>query len=555
MADARLWSFITNTHDFNDRLMEWLKRSKDHPLRVRYTLSENDLQRQVVFPGITQKIKDLHLSGHFKYYAPFFGDVQSLPLLQRLKVECRNTADSLFRIPEFIFEGNAGLHDIDIRGHAIIQTAHLTSLRNLTRLHLEFSTDAAVLPSLSDLLQTLRQSPALQYLGIHESVTSDGDGEVTFNGPVSLTLLQDLRLQLDVVVMDLLLQAIKIPPATYLSLTPRYIQESYGLSSHFTHLLVWIGQHFCSKGAPFLRSVRLRADGSSHTVVSAHHTSECPSLFNHEARPRFLIIVHPSTQLYTRKLLTKILYALPIRHEGITLDATEIMSGGKGGLTEPSWKRIFECIPVPMVINAGNNAGTSAMLSGLLAAMKTLNGPKKLKDRWGVDLRLLRLVINASMHPHYFGTHPDVGAPHSSAYRVLVELLTLYQALDVPWKRTGRRIPSLEVTGVSGEHPHVYQFCRELWEVSDELILEGKDWHPVKIRNDHKRFIKRMKERRAQGKDIIVPLSTEDENLSEEEPILPRQTQEAPKKFSDRIELFPDGLKHMHEEEFGKVMV
>lgn len=547
MGDARLWSFISNRIDY---AYTWIERSKDHPLEFHYTLFEHELYKQLVFAENARRAKTLDVSGPGDLFTSFFEGIDSLPLLRQLKFKLTrgSTTEPSFHLPAFIFEGGAPeLRDIQIEGCALMKSDHLTSLHNLTGLSLQLFPGAEILqealPTLSELIQTLRQSPRLRYLNIRHYIRSTP--EVVFFESVALPELDELRLDLDVDILDVVLQLIKAPSSSSLNLIPRNIYDTW---DQFIHVLVLVRQHLHGEGAPVLRSLRIDSS-NSFANVCADYTSTCRSIFS-DGNPYFSFVVHPCIQAEKRQVFTKILNILPIRHHGeIVLDVRSNMCNGAEYLTVPSWAQIFNCIPVPLRITAGNNEGTSIMLEGLIKAMGT--PAKKLKHQRILDLRLVELVILAYVHPYHYDTPREAAeAAHKRAYASLVERLAIYRDLNLPWKHGGRRVPLLRVDDIRG-YSEIYEFMEQLWDVCDELHIEGKSWHPVASRNARKRRVKKWRK-------MGLPSRSQDEDLSEEEkPVLAKQSQEQPRKeFVDGLEFkwLPDEWRHMHEGEFDEII-
>ena len=560
MEDARLWSFISPERKLGRTLTRtWLKRSRDHPIRIRLSFNEVTLKydgyfyNREILSENAHRIQSLEVETHSTTMSALFKDIESMPRLQQLKLEC-HTLTSLSQIPALFFNGGSpNLNDISIQDCAFIRIDHFTSLRNLTRLSLQYLPHHPVppeaLPPLSSLLEVLQQSPRLQDLTIKRyiRITSNEMAIDSQSLPlleVPLPALEHLDIDLHIDIMVTLLRLIKHPPSTYLGLVPdKLIRAS---SPSFSRLLFLIGQHMRRPGAPRLRSVRINSHCWSSTSVFAHHTSKCPPSTS-ERNPYFSIFTYPFSQAQTRRILTKILNILPICYDDTSLYVNEIVNAGPDYLTVPSWVTVFNCIPVPLKIIAGNNEGTSAMLEGLIEVMK--NPARKPGHRRIFDLQLSGLVILASSHPRYSHNGTDT---HSRNYSNLVDLLTTYKMLHVPWKRGGKRVPMLEVKGTRGGYLEVYSFIEQLWQVCDQFLISGRDIHPAEIKNCHKRRVKDMKERRANGLEVHIP--PEDEDLSDEEPVLPKPSEEVPVGFCNRIELLPDDWKHMHEEEFGGII-
>ena len=599
MTDARLWSFISLE---SSGTLKLLQRSKNHLLHVRvpfprqllidledqvelaeyvhrlqslgvelcpamldaikaymaldpksFTETDGDHYNQVLFTGNGHRIESLDIEAHSNVLTALFRGIESLPSLKYLKLKCRTQYPlKSWKIPTFLV--TTKLYELHIENCVLVHMAdYLTSQCNLTHLALRSTGRryATTLPSFTTLVQVLQQLPRLQFLSIWEYVRVSADELAS----IDYLPLQQIRISLpELGVLDLdfclailvpLFRLIEYPTLTSISFVARGFSSAP--PSLFPRLLAMIRDRLDRCGAPWLRSIRISSTMQFGTSVSAHYASDCPSIYSLN-RPYLSIRAYLASQSSIRRRLTKILKILPIHHSDIFLYANDVLAGGPDYLTIPSWMRIFNCLPVPLTIIAGNNEGTSEMLEGMMRAMSTPT--KNRKHQRTINLQLSKLVISASSHAHHLSD--NASEAHIRNYSKLIELLTMYQELHVPWKCRGKRLPWLDVVDIRNRHREVYFFTDQLWEVCDRLFICGEEFHPVKLRNLYKRFIKELKERRVVERDFDT--TPEDEDLSDEEPIPPKNSSEVRLELPDRMELFPDELKHIHEEEFGDII-
>lgn len=87
LGDVRLWSYVTNGRERRGaikRMLEWGRRSKDHPLSCKFDMTEDSYM-----PLLMQNIhrtRSLSVKGRASHLRRFFEDVAELTILENLEL-------------------------------------------------------------------------------------------------------------------------------------------------------------------------------------------------------------------------------------------------------------------------------------------------------------------------------------------------------------------------------------------------------------------------------------------------------------------------------------
>lgn len=521
MGDARLWSFITDDHNGTERMRKWGKRSKDYPLSCRFNVFQHTYFG--VFTRNTHRVRSLTLTGSLTQLKRFFEAVEELPILESLNLNSYSSSDDddaaaapVWHVPSFIVMGGCPcLRSLLLNGVGFADKADWDHVGNLTHLALEhYPSTGFSLPSLADLVGILQRSPQLKTLKVRHYIEEETLQMYhdQFNASVVLPHLEHLNFNMSIDVVTVLLECLVIPPTTSMYLVPHGVHTTYG-GPHdpLSRLLVPLRLHLRRPSAPVLHSLRLNCGVSnSYSDISVFKETVCPEPLDDDHKPHISLVTHPSTQSDLRKILTKIMNAIPLHH-ACYLDAFGIWERD-GQLSPQTWRTALRMLPTPLTVKIGVNDGMVAMLEGLLDEMRTHRAgvstrralKKKTQDR-ARSLQLGKLILVASMNRSRFDGIPpaDQEEEQQMLYAKLISFLADYRDFDAPGKPAGTRVGTLEVESTAGGYMHAYGIGDDLFALVDEFAIEGKVWDPVAIARARERQQTKLRQLKEDYPDLF----------------------------------------------------
>lgn len=493
MADAKLWSFVSDDHSSHSmRSYEWIQRSKQHPLMCKFSVAMHSTCWRDALPEEAHRLRSLSLSGSQSRVQRVFEGIRDFPILESLQLDAYKDSDDddpdLWHIPSVVVNGGTPrLVSLKLSDIGFVDAHDWDHLVNLTHLQLERRSAVMRLPSLADLVTFLQGSPQLQTLAIRRYIE---DSTVPLDhhhlhSSVTLSHLRHLDLNAVSYIVTAILECLVIPPTSSMYLVPHGIETTHGgPDDELIKLLRPIRLHLRHPDAPVLRSICLDSNlPDSHSSLSAHHETKCPHQYDFDSHPHISLITYPETQSDLRKILTKVLHAFPLNN--MTYVYAPFVMKREKQLSPQTWTRVFSLLPMPLTIEMGVNDGMVTMLEGFLDAMRKSSsgsggGKSKRRRQPASSLQLYRLNLLASYHPEALRAGQS-DEEQTRLYARLISLLSEYRDLDIPSKAGGISTGTVSVDSILGGFTGVYAVRDELFAVVDQLIVKGKVYDPVAV--------------------------------------------------------------------------
>lgn len=396
-----LWSFIEIQSGRLFRKMTiQFERSGVGPLTIRCMMPDRDHARPLLLH--TERLRDVEISGKANLVISLLIQLgeHPLPLLHSIKIEPFFVDElppgQVVHMPAELLNGNApSLRNLQLRDVSF-DWELLHDLQNLT---VEFSSLESIgRPTFPNLLSALQQSPRLQMLKLY---FSSHHLEGSFR-PVELPFLQFLEISGTPETCCALLSNMVVSPTASIHLLPRGI--STGVDAR--QLLVPLHRHYCSKSAMAQRLIRFNSQGPYFMITSFRETTPPDTAF--ETGAYFSFNSHPPNEASRRKIMTKVLKALPLS------SVTHLDARSASHLTDVSWKAAISLLPAIEAVYLRVDVATVNLGNALLQMMEpsTCSFP-----------RLQRLHLDASFYPE------ETNLPQS-VIDILHRVLQRYKELD-----------------------------------------------------------------------------------------------------------------------------
>lgn len=440
MYTKSLWSFIDiDGHEFPKMQLQ-LQRSGLAPLSIKITiLDKEEFYVKYVIKDHAERIQDINISGRRQSVESFLANLSQsrLPTLRSIKVEryTVEVGEGLLRFPDLILDGRAPfLHSLSLNACSI-RWDLLHDLTHLSIVHYSRISDSSVtIPSLDILLSALERSPSLQTLKLQGFIASEPGSHLM----VSLPQLEHLELMDNVESCANLLQSIIMSPTASLSLYPLGISHAFVARD----LLIPVRRHLRSASARALRLLNISCT-KEYINIGAYTDTKPVDYF--DDKPHFCINSHPFAELDRRKIITKVLHAIPI-------DAiTHLETRFHPLLTETSWKTVFFLLPSLHTLIIGVQEATVNVANAIIQMIAT--------PRRGVPFPRLQTI-------HLYGVFIDFrrAAVPGRVSAALIELLTQYKDAGMP-------VGHLEVTKNDGLLGDLR--LRKIFDLVGKVTLDG----------------------------------------------------------------------------------
>ncbi|KAJ7580906.1 hypothetical protein C8J56DRAFT_961088 [Mycena floridula] len=470
METGRLWTFLSNGFRWNQGAVIMAERSKQCPLHCRLFQMNADCTLGAITVQNFYRIQSLELHGSRTEMTSFFSGLSQLPILRRLEMYCSAMDELRCILPSFISPEESPIHELHLYNVDFANIDHFLSLNNLTTLVLcrsPFPREAVeVVPSLGDFLRVLAVSPKLVHLEIHHYIAAESPpGELPRS--IDIHKLDELHLSLHIDLIARFLKSTIITSWTTLRLV------AYGIHidcQPFQKLLVPLRRHFRYPGAPTLCSVGLTANEDQLNGFSICMDYIDRWLSNPDTT-LFSLTFFPYNHQQLRKMLTKVLHAIPLRKSPlpICVDATRVHDDV---LSLKSWRTFFQSIQGAVSVQIQVDMGMIHMLRGLIAAMPDI--PKTRRQR-----HPYRFEHSAShrLELHAFKVLPQAGSESEEVDTVYDQLLEQLQQYYT--NKPGRYGPNLSFGSFENRQglDYVRELCAELQHVVAQIILEGTCIH------------------------------------------------------------------------------
>ncbi|KAJ3745492.1 hypothetical protein DFH05DRAFT_1488209 [Lentinula detonsa] len=525
MNNGKLWSWISDDDSFEyngERVEVWQTRSRGYPLSFKFSI---DQYSSNLLAQNAHRVRLLELVGHTNDFADFFSRIPNFPMLENLRFSLRSSDEhpvTLVNVPSSLVEGRAPrLRRICLENVVFKSPEELQLLANVTHLELTKSLDhrdlETALPSLKDIHDTIQQSPALQTLIIRHYVSIDIRDIQSFP-TISLPDLGLLNLNMDIQIMTAILQFLTFPHTTHTSYIahPRFDGPLY--IRDIKSLIVHVRRHLQHRDAPIIRSAKV--ESGLYLAFSFFQKDKYPDPMFSDEEPTTFILVYTTTQHENRRIITKIINALPLE-KLTTLDATSITHDNHQLKTNyfeqmfswETWRTLIRLLPVGLTIRIGVNDALLALLRGAIDAMERAPDTvpsgrrlKRLNRRQGIgSLPFSNLVLTASHNLSVYRNGIADTEIQERLYNALLTYLSTYRDLDTKLKPKGKLLETLVFRDL--QLSHCYNFAARLHEVTDKLLFGDSVWNPMKIREQERHWRKRMRRAR---KILGLPDSSSD---------------------------------------------
>ncbi|KAJ7141921.1 hypothetical protein C8R43DRAFT_1238304 [Mycena crocata] len=340
VATQPLWSYIQLGWERNvlSRLYNQVDRSGAAPLTIKIHRYEGHYTDEIL--RNSGRIQALEASGEAKHIYVLIHSLSesNFPLLTSLDFNFSSgreelPGDLVQALPDEVFDGRMPqLRELVLRSVAL----PWRSLRGLTSLCLTECGNATSLPHTFDvLLAMLDASPRLQTLRLEQTIPAPIPDQ--HYPTVNLPDLVWLRVRDDVATCTTTLNHLRFPSTTSVHVIP------YGVHAgpNVADLLIPLRKHLRAPAAREPRLVHVQGNmrhQSSHFMTSLFCDTAVHDAFAvHKAHCPFSLNSHPANEGELRRIMTKILKAIPV--EAIThLDAGAT-------ITTASWKAALRLLP------------------------------------------------------------------------------------------------------------------------------------------------------------------------------------------------------------------
>ncbi|KAJ3994288.1 hypothetical protein F5050DRAFT_1713809 [Lentinula boryana] len=514
MNNGKLWSWISENDSsayHGERVEVWKTRSKGYPLSFKFSINQYSSN---LLAQNAHRVRLLELLGYTSDFADFFSRVPSFPMLENLRFSLQSSDEqpvTLVNVPLFLVEGRAPrLRRICLENVVFTSPKELQLLANVTHLELTRSIDyrdlVTALPSLKDIHDTIQQSPALQTLIIRHYVNIDIRDIQSFP-TISLPDLGLLNLNMDIQIMTAILQFLTFPHTTHTSYIahPRYDGPLY--IRDIKSLMIHVRRHLQHRDAPIIRSAKV--ESGLYLAFSFFQRDDYPNPIFSDEDPETFILVYTITQRENRRMIAKIINALPLE-KLTTLDATSITHDNHKLNTNyfeqmfswETWRTLIRLLPVGLTIRIGVNDALPALLRGAIDAMERAPNTvpsgrrlKRLSRQQGIgSLPFSNLVLMASHNLSIYLNGTVDAEIQERLYNTLLTYLSRYRDLDTKLKPKGKLLETLVFR--DPQTSHCYDFAARLYEVTDKLSFGDSVWDPVKIREQERQWRKRLRRAR-----------------------------------------------------------
>ncbi|KAI0067626.1 hypothetical protein BV25DRAFT_840188 [Artomyces pyxidatus] len=460
LRHAQLWSYIRHSTAGRD-FRASVQRSGQFPLTCVFAPSgdrnEAAVYLQVLRENHAHRVRSLTLTENALFPVAFDQGVTQFPSLEHLGIKSFYTAVTL--TDSFFQDVTPGLRSLSCHNIAILGW---DSLSNLTNLSLQQSIhDAVPSPSFEQLVALLGRSPRLSRLHLHNYLP-----EIipTLDITINLSHLERVRLLGRHQAIHIFFSCLVLPPTTSIDLSSVDIYDGPDMSA----LLVPIRRHLLRLGAPVLRSMTITGMTHDFLSVAADTAPFSGEPWDADFEPHVRLAVFPDTQHAARRVLAKILDALPL--ESVHILSTMQTARDPSHVT---WRTVFQHIPQLKEVFIPVTASTLTVLEGLLDAIsrgpRGLCGARRRRAAQGLYWPL-RLRLVAFGHQRYW---PDPDAA-KHCFCKLEQLLAAYKDMDAPSKPANMLWPTVEVTSASVWSSLTHELRERLAAVVQQLVIDGE---------------------------------------------------------------------------------
>lgn len=418
MSTQTLWSFINiraydGIHRYS-KIYTQLERSGTTPLSVKMDIHEEDDYLRELLKFQAERLQVFHVCGKEQIVQSFLDEVSRwrLPVLRSIEVNLYNTEfpedGNVMHFPDALLDGRAPLLRSLRLDTPSIAWELLHDLTHLSLTQHAYRDDVAIpIPPFHVLLSTLERSPSLRTLTLASLLAPD---VLPDNHPlVNLPHLENLELiKEDVEACTRFLSSVTIPVTTSIVVLPLGISHPYDIRE----LLIPLRHHFRSKGALTLRLLTVSCT-DDHLTLAAYIDTNPVDIS--DDNPYLSINSHPHTQPNRRKIITKILHAIPV-HTITHLDARF-----RAELTTSSWRTLLSLLPALHSLIIGVKETVINLAHALIEMID--------RPRHNIPFPRLKSIHLDGFFIHMTGD-PDLIPERVSA--ALIEMLTQYKAAGAP---------------------------------------------------------------------------------------------------------------------------